>query len=87
MLSQGSVVQGRNAAKGVGSSREECCHRVQLYRGGMLPKGLVAQGKNVVTGFSCTGEECCHGGLEQHKGTMLSQLGNSNPREQCVFRD
>jgi hypothetical protein len=62
MLSQGSVVQGRNAAKEVGSAREECCHRDQLYKGGMLPKRLVAQGRNVVTGISCKGEECCQRG-------------------------
>jgi hypothetical protein len=46
MLSQGSVVQGRNAATGVGSSREECCHRDQLYRGGKLSQGSVVQGRN-----------------------------------------
>jgi hypothetical protein len=64
MLSQGSVVQGRNAAKEVGSSREECCHRVQLYRGGMLPQGL-----------------------EQHKGKMLTQLGNTGSREDCLYTE
>jgi hypothetical protein len=63
MLPKGGLVfKGRNVVTGICCTREECCHRDQLYRGGMLSQRSVVQGRNVVTGISCTGEECCQRG-------------------------
>jgi hypothetical protein len=91
MLSQGSVVQGRNVVTEIGCTGEECCHRDQLYRGGMLPKRLVAQEKNVVTGISCTGtnstrENADTAWEQQSKGAMLIQRDKQHKNE-CCHRD
>jgi hypothetical protein len=84
MLSQGSVVKGRNAAKEVGSSREECCHRVQLYKGGMLSQGSVVQGRN--SAIVEAGENADTAREQQSKRVMLIQRVKQHKYE-CCRRD